>query len=48
MEYVLFCLSDNTTKVHHIKNYLLTTLYNAPLTMDNYYSAEANHDMYGS
>lgn len=48
MEYVLSCLSDNTTKVHNIKNYLLTTLYNAPLTMDNYYSAEVNHDMYGS
>ena len=48
MEYVLLCLSDNTTKVHNIKNYLLTTLYNAPLTMDNYYSAEVNHDMYGS
>lgn len=47
MEYVLSCLSDNTTKVHNIKNYLLTTLYNAPLTMDNYYSAEVNHDMYG-
>ena len=45
MEYVLFCLSDNTTKVHNIKNYLLTTLYNAPLTMGNYYSAEVNHDM---
>ena len=48
MEYVLSCLSDNTTKVHNIKNYLLTTLYNAPLTMDNYYSAEVNHDMYGA
>ena len=48
MEYVLFCLRDNTTKVHNIKSYLLTTLYNAPLTIDNYYSAEVNHDMYGS
>lgn len=48
MEYVLSCLKDNTTKVHNIKNYLLTTLYNAPLTIDNYYSAEVNHDMYGS
>ena len=48
MEYVLFCLSDNTTKVHNIKNYLLTTLYNAPLTMGNYYSAEVNHDMHST
>ena len=47
MEYVLECLKHNTTKVHCIKNYLLTTLYNASLTIDNYYAAEVNHDMYG-
>ena len=47
MEYVLACLGNNTTKIYNIKNYLLTTLYNAPLTMDNYYSAEVNHDLYG-
>ena len=32
---------------NNIKNYLLTTLYNASLTIDNYYSAEVNHDLYG-
>lgn len=47
MEYILGCLKENTTKVHNIKNYLLTTLYNASLTIDNYYSAEVNHDLYG-
>lgn len=47
MEYVLSCLADNTTKIHNIRNYLLTALYNAPLTMENYYSAEVNHDLYG-
>lgn len=45
MEYVLTCLAANTTKVGNIKAYLLTTLYNAPLTMSNYYQAEVNHDM---
>lgn len=47
MEYVLECLGKNTTKVGNIRLYLLTALYNAPLTMDNYYHAEVNHDMYG-
>ena len=48
MEYVLNCLKENTSKVHNIKSYLLTTLYNASLTIDNYYAAEVNHDLYGS
>lgn len=47
MEYVLTCLRNNTSKVRSIKNYLITTLYNASLTVDNYYSAEVNHDLRG-
>lgn len=47
IEYVFFCLHRNTTKVGNIKAYLLTTLYNVPLTISNYYQAEVNHDMYG-
>lgn len=47
MEYVLYSLHRNTTKVGNIKAYLLTTLYNASMTMGNYYQAEVNHDMYG-
>ena len=37
----------NTTKVGNIKAYLLAALYNAPATMDSYYRAEVNHDLYG-
>lgn len=48
INYVLLCLHNNTTKVHNVKAYLLTSLYNAPTTIDNYYRAEVNHDMYGS
>ena len=48
IEYVLTCLGANTTKVGNIKAYLLTTLYNAPMTISNYYTAEVNHDLYGS
>ncbi|MCM1192873.1 MAG: replication initiator protein A [Acetatifactor muris] len=46
--YVLGCLRENTSKVGNIRAYLLTTLYNSALTIDNYYRAEVNHDLYGS
>ena len=45
IEYVLGCLSNNTSKVKNIKKYLLAALFNAPSTMDSYYRAEVNHDM---
>lgn len=47
MEYVLESLRNNTTKVRNIRSYMLTTLYNAPVTCSNYYKAEVNHDFYG-
>ena len=47
IRYVLGCLKENTTKVRNIKGYLLATLYNAPITISNYYSALVNHDLYG-
>ena len=37
IEYVMTCLAHNTTKIRNMKNYLLTTLYNAPSTMDAFY-----------
>ena len=46
--YVLGCLRGNTGKVGNIRSYLLTSLYNATLTIDNYYRAEVNHDLYGT
>ena len=47
IQFVFDCLKENTTKVRNIKQYLLTTLFNAPITIGNYYSALVNHDMYG-
>ena len=47
IEYVLFSLHRNTSKVANIKAYLLTTLYNSSMTMNHYYQAEVNHDLYG-
>ena len=48
IQFVFDCLKENTTKIRNIKQYLLTTLYNAPTTIGNYYSALVQHDMYGS
>ena len=45
IEYVMECFRKNTTKVKNIKKYLLAVLFNAPSTIDGYYTAEVNHDM---
>jgi hypothetical protein len=47
IEYVFDCLDKTTTKIHNIRNYLLTALYNAPATIDSYYRAAVSHDLYG-
>ena len=47
IEFVLDCMKENTTQVRNIRQYLLAALFNAPSTMDNYYSARVNHDLYG-
>lgn len=47
IRFVMHCLSENTSKVVNIRQYLLTVLYNAPLTISNYYAALVQHDMYG-
>ena len=48
IEYILLCLQRNTTKVHNIKAYLQTVIFNAPSTMDNYFDSEVNNALYGS
>lgn len=45
IQFVLNCMKENTTKVKNIKQYLLTVLFNAPITISNYYSALVHHDM---
>ena len=45
--YVLDRIRENTTDVRHVKPYLLTALYNAPLTMDNHYALMVGHDLSG-
>ena len=47
IQYVLDRMRQNTTEIRNIKQYLLAALYNAPLTMENYYAAQISHDLYG-
>ena len=47
VQYVMDCMKDNTTYVRNIKKYLLAALYNAPITINSYYSSLVQHDMYG-
>lgn len=44
IDYVLSCLKENETDVRNIKQYMLASLYNAPLTISNYYQAMYNND----
>jgi hypothetical protein len=45
IRYVLDSLNKNCSKVRNVKQYLLAVLYNAPLTINNYYQQLVNHDM---
>ena len=47
LEYVIGCMKKNTTKIANIKAYMITTLYNAPSTINHYYQQEVQHDLYG-
>lgn len=48
IEYVFECLDKTTTYIRNIRRYLLATLFNAPSTIDSYYSALVNHDLHRS
>ena len=45
IEYVLKCLSDNTTRIRNVNQYLLATLFNATTTISPYYRSWVNNDM---
>ena len=47
IEFVLDCMRENTTKIRNIKQYLRAVLFNAPSTIDSYYTALVAHDMAG-
>ena len=45
IEFVLDCMRENTTKIRNIRQYLRAVLFNAPSTIDSYYTALVAHDM---
>lgn len=47
LEYVIGCMQNTTTKITNIKAYMMTSLYNAPTTINHFYQQEVQHDMYG-
>ena len=45
IQFVFDCLRENTTKITNIRQYLRAVLFNAPSTIDSYYTALVAHDM---
>ena len=45
IRYVMDSLRQNTTRVVNIRAYTLAALYNAPVTIIQYYTAQVSHDM---
>ena len=44
IRFVMDCLKQNTTRIRNIRQYLLAALFNAPSTMNSYYTALVAHD----
>ena len=45
IRFVLKCLAENSSPIRNMKQYLLTSLYNAPTTMQLSYQNQTNHDL---
>ena len=46
LEYIFDCIEETSRekKIRNMKSYLMTALYNAPMTMDVYYDSDYNYD----
>ncbi len=44
IQYVLDCLEKNSSQIRNIKSYLLTALFNAPVTINSFYQQKVNAD----
>ena len=44
VEYVMDSLSETTSQIRNIKQYLIAALYNAPATIGSYYQQMVRHD----
>lgn len=47
ISYVIECMRKTNTPVRNIRSYMITTLYNAPNTINNYYGRAVQQDLYG-
>lgn len=45
--YVIRCLNQTATRIGNIRSYLLTALFNAPVTMKNWIEQTVQYDMFG-
>ena len=45
IQYVMDCLDRNTTLIGNIRAYTLSALFNAPVTISQYYASLVSHDM---
>lgn len=43
--YISDALAENRSRIRNIRSFLLTTIYRAPETMENWYSAKVNYDL---
>ena len=48
IQFLFDSLDKNTTKIHNPKAYIITALYNAPITKNISISADVRSDLYGS
>ena len=46
IEYVLFAMERSKPAIRNIRAYIFSALYNAPATMDSYFSALVSSDLY--
>ena len=45
IRFVLKCLAENSSPIRNMNQYLLASLYNAPITMQLSYQNQTNHDL---
>lgn len=46
LEYIKLVFQDFTGEISSMKNYMITTIYNAPATCDIYFAHRVNRDQY--
>lgn len=48
IEYIFYSLKNTRSEIKNIKNYLVTTLYNAVSTLSTHINLQVNHDLNGT